>query len=339
MKFEIPRKKTPFLFLFLLLFSFLFLVSSAWGGTIVVPSIFVLHRPLNPALITRTTGTGFSYGGSVGNRDLLNSAPGNCQLKGYSDCVEDSSDSRFLYSSWEDTFYFQIENMALGKHEADKHDTYEVNFNQSEYDAILSLGLKTDFFSVGTYYRETELRLREYFRDINGSFSSKYETSTFTPGFGLHLQWGWLHLAYYSDGPTSPKTSDKEGRDFELPNVEGFRGGGIGMSFNLGGAEERPDEVNLEFFQLTTLSPLTGEAASLSGLDFEITLYSFVFYSLVLRDNHNNYFSGELLRDSDVSFATGIGWNGDWFQLLIGRDSRYFTGVDGGAQLVLGFQF
>ena len=225
------------------------------------------------------------------------------------------------------------------KHERDEHQTYLINFNQAEYDAIVSLGIHTGFFSIGAYYRETELRLREYFQDINGGFSSRHESQTVTPGYGFHFQWDWLHLAYYSDGPTEPKSSDKKGRDFELPNVEGFSGGGIGLSFDLGGTEERPDEFNIEFFQVSTVSPLTGDPASLSGLDFEIILYSFVYYALTLRDNHNNYFSGELLRDTDISFASGVGWNGEWLKILVGRDPRYFTGVDAGAQLVIGFQF
>ncbi len=314
--------------------------AQTWAGTIAMPSIFVLHRPLNPALITRTTGSGFAYGGGLGNRDLLNSAPSNCELKGYSRCRPDKSNSRFVYSNWDDLLYFQLENMSLEKHESDDQDVYSINFNQSEYDILSSLGLKLGFLSLGLYYRETELKLREFFVDFNGSFSSEYKTETYTPGYGVHLNIGDVfHLAYYQDGPTQPRNKNQQGRDFELQSAEGFRGAGLGFRIDMGGPEERPDEINIELFQLSTESPIIKEPAVLTGLNFEIILYSIVFYSLILQDVHNNYFSGELLRDSDVSFATGIGWNGEWFQILAGRDPRYFTGIDGGVQLVVGFQF
>ncbi|MBF0287553.1 MAG: hypothetical protein HQM14_07020 [SAR324 cluster bacterium] len=327
-------------FLFWIILWSIWPLAQARAGTIAVPSIFVLHRPLNPALITRTTGSGFAYGGGLGNRDLLNSAPSNCELKGYSKCNPDKSSSRFAYSNWGDLFYFQLENMTLEKREGDNQQAYSINFNQSEYDAMLSMGLKFGFLSVGTYYRETELQLREFFVDFNGSFSSTFKTETTSPGYGIHLNIGDVfHMAYYQDGPTAPKNKNQQGRDFELHSAEGFRGGGLGFRIDLGGPEERPDEINIEFFQLSTESPIIEQPAALVGLNFEIILYSFVFYSLILQDVHNNYFSGELLRDGDVSFATGIGWNGEWLQILAGRDPRYFAGIDGGVQLVTGFQF
>lgn len=314
--------------------------STLFAGTIVIPSRFVLHRPLNPALTVNTTGWGFAYGGSVGNRDLLNSAPSNCELKQYSQCHKDISSSRFLYGNLGDIFYLQVENLSLQKHERNNDSAYSINFNQREYDILASLAIKTSWLSIGTYYRETDLRLREFYLDVNGGFSSELIRETFTPGYGIQINFGELvYFSYYGDGPTSPRNSKTRGRDFELLSDNGLKGGGIGVSISMSDSEIRPDEINLEAFHLYTTSPLTGEDASLTGVDFEITYFSLVFYSLVLRDNENNFFTGELLRDSDISYATGIGYNGELIQILIGRDPRYFAGLDGGAQMSIGLQF
>ncbi len=316
-------------------------IGTAYGGTIAVPSIFVLHRPLNPALITRTTGFGFAYGAGGSNRDLTNSAPSNCELKGFSDCAPDRSETRLVYGNLLEIAYIQYEGISNHQQEKDSRNSFRLNFNQTRYDYQGSIALKLGgFFSIGAYRRDTEERVRETFVDFSGQFTSKRKTETTNTGIGAHISlWDWLHFAYYKDGPIEPKNTKTKGRDFEIANEEGFQGGGLGFLINLGGPEERPNEIAFELFSLQSKAPLTNERATLNGINFEITLGYLVFYSQILQDANNNFFGGELLRDAQVSFATGVGWNGDLLQILVGRDPRYFTGMDGGAQVVIGFQF
>ena len=91
-------------------------------------------------------------------------------------------------------------------------------------------------------------------------------------------------------------------------------------------------------FRLTSSNPDGGDI-SLAGTNIEITIFPFVFYTTVINDERNNFFRGEILQDYSVSVASGIGYNGEHIQFMIGRDSRYFTGFDGGAVATIGFQF
>lgn len=311
-----------------------------WAGTVVVPSSFALHRPLNPALITRHDATGVAYGQGMGNRNLFNTAPNNCEIKGYTKCKPDQSDSRLFYTHFNERFYLQVETMRIQKSERNDQTSFSLNYNQFEYDTFVYTAFQAGFFSLGLYRRDTVVRLREYFTDNGGAISSRYKALSTNYGYGTTFRlWDWLFLSYYRDGPILTQFKESRGRDFETFTTEGLRGAGVGLRLDYGGPKERPDEVLFEFYQMLTKSPVTNEKSVLTGIDLEISYYSFIFYGTVIYDQFNNYFKGELLRDGSASFATGVGYNGENFQILFGRDPRFYTGMDGGAMAMLGIQF
>lgn len=324
----------------LLVFALSVVTTISYAGTIALPSAFALHRPLNPALITRINETGGAYGVGLGNRDLMNKAPNNCELKDYSRCRPDKSIYRMGYTSAFETFYLRIESLSVDITEKDVRTSSTLSFNESVIDILGSIAFKTEYLTIGAYRRDTDLRLREKFVDKSASFTSKLGEYSINYGYGARLRFAdWFQLGYYRDGPTQSKVKHQNGRVFEEFTEEGLRGGGIGFRWDFGGTVERPDELNLEVFRLLTKSPVIGADAQLTGLNFELTLWSIVFYIMVLNDDNNNYFNGELLRDASVSIASGVGYNGDWFQILFGRDVRYLAGIDGGFIGILGVQF
>lgn len=328
----------------LLVSSFVFLIALNYGNVqavpLVIPSSFPLHRPLNPALITRINTMGLSFGVGEGNRDLLNQSKSNCELKGFTSCRPDKSDSVFAYFNYDESIYFQFDTLRVQKTERDYRDYTKLNFNQFEFDSIASVAFQFDFISFGISRRDTFIRLREYFSDPVGYFVSKQKEESIVYKFGAFMRFhDWFFISAYRDTPAYVVHENKSGRSFESTGNDGFSGGGLGFRIDMGGDLERPDEFLFELFILNTKSPVTEDEAQLAGFDFEAQIYSFVFYALIIGDMKNNYFYGELLRDGSTSFATGIGWNGEYFQISAGRDPRFFTGIDGGVIINFGLQF
>ncbi|MGK5094494.1 hypothetical protein WDW89_21080 [Deltaproteobacteria bacterium TL4] len=309
--------------------------SSALGGTLVMPSQFLLHRPLNPALNSRLETVGLAYGEWGGNRNLFNKSPGNCLLRGYDTC-EQSSNYGLLQLGGE-THVLVAESLRELRLEEVAYQSYSIELEQFERDVLYAYTFKGDFMKFGFQRHETESRLIEHYQDALVETNRRLDQQHLSYGAGLTLEFGdSFSLAYYHNETIHESNDVQDGQLRRVaPNMDG---GGFGFRVDMGGSRERPDELILEAFVLNTFSP-EDEDASLSGIDFEISINSFVFYALILNDNNNNYFVGELSQDYSGSYAAGFGWNGETLQILIGRDTRYFVGVDGGLMGIVSLQF
>lgn len=227
--------------------------------------------------------------------------------------------------------FFSLENLTIEKKEKDTRQSFSQQWTQQDSTQRLGMALAISSLRVGLSVGSSQIKIRESYTDILSPSFQRHQKNQFLD-YSYGIQWEFFddfYWAYYGNVNVHVTTQIEKESQLNLPNVYGFQGTGFGMSH---------PSWSWEFFHLFTHT-LQNDEVSLTGGNLEITLGPVKTYMMLMNDNYNNYFNSELLYNNSVSVAVGIGLSGESFQLMVGRDPRYFSGWDGGLMATLGWQF
>lgn len=319
-----------------LLFLPILMLCFGWGtllvaGTLSVPSRFVLQRPLNPALITEVSHNGIAgiwiteaFNSYTKNKSCENELLNHCNETGY---------GLLGYTHWEG-YFFQLEgHRQLSSKEG--RTRYTNIKSQREQDHFLSIvATQWERFSLGILIQTNRFAFKKRQSFVTGKIENGGIDRESSLSLGGVYQFGnrW-YASLYRETILNHQIHDVHGRRINEPPSLGLFGFGLGGKFHL---FENWD-LTSEFFQLIQDKP--GEQNSLIGGELDIAWKQIASYATFVYDANDNYYERSGSGIETVKLSAGVAWYGDHFQVQLGRDTRFFDGLDGGVKLTVGYRF
>ncbi|MBF0280225.1 MAG: hypothetical protein HQM13_20670 [SAR324 cluster bacterium] len=301
------------------------------AGTLSIPSQFVLQRPLNPALITETQNSGLAVSSVSSISDAFFESD-ICEAEIFSKCGETGLGG-LGYKKWKD-YHFQVELQTLTSSEEGNAGGTKIKNRRDQRHYLGMIAGRYERFSFGAMlqHNQSEYRKRQSFstgRIENGGDAIEWSLSL----GGTVKFWDQYYFSLYRESVVSQYVRDINGRKTSDIPALGFYGLGVGGEFTL----FENWKIAAEFYGL--FQRKTFEQNELLGAQFDVSWKDLMAYATFVHDVKDNYFERSGGKKETVKMASGLAWYGKKYQIQLGRDPRFFDGLDGGLKFTFGFQF
>jgi len=297
------------------------------AGVLTIPSPFVLQRPLNPALISGSQAQGLAVS------TILRPLEEDCVSEAYDDCRMTGLGGLFYMTH--NALYFQFEtlNQESNDESTQGETTLKNERKHQQYLAMLAGTWK--YLSLGFMLKQSYLKVRKRLKTPTKNLPSGGDEEELFLSIGGLIHWKDYYVSLYNDWSLTQHTEDVNGRQVDEEVSPGF----LGLGF--GGTSDSSGDWSYSWELAQLIKRENNKEMLLTEMAGDLTWKSWTIYGVVVVDLNDNHFEGNTAEDVlyRPQIASGIAFYGDSIQIQLGRDPRFFRGLDGGIQLTMGFQF